>query len=231
MTFSVFLPDQLERKAPPPPVLYYLSGLTCSDENARTKAHFAQEAAKVCLAVVFPDTSPRGVDIPTQDDSWDFGSGAGFYVDATTDAWSGHYNMYSYVTKELPELISGLFPVDPVRRSITGHSMGGHGALVAHLRNPGMFASVSAFAPICNPTAVPWGEKAFPGYLGSVEAGKAYDATELVASYIGPKVPVLIDQGTADGFLDSQLKPKNFKMAAARAGYDVEVRMQPLYDQ
>jgi len=231
MTFSVFLPTPASRTAPPPPVLYFLSGLTCSDENARTKAHFAGEAAKLGLAVVFPDTSPRPeVAIEGQDDSWDFGSGAGFYVDATTERWSKHYNMYSYVTKELPELISGLFPVDPVRRSITGHSMGGHGALVAHLKNPGMFASVSAFAPICNPTAVPWGEKAFTGYLGSVEAGKAYDATELVASYTGPKVPVLIDQGTADGFMDSQLKPKNFKMAAARAGYDVEVRLQPLYD-
>lgn len=231
MTFSVFLPTPSSRTAPLPPVLYFLSGLTCSDENARTKAHFAGEAAKLGLAVVFPDTSPRPeVAIEGQDDSWDFGSGAGFYVDATTEKWRKHYNMYSYVTKELPELISGLFPVDPVRRSITGHSMGGHGALVAHLRNPGMFASVSAFAPICNPTAVPWGEKAFTGYLGSVEAGKAYDATELVASYTGPKVPVLIDQGTADGFLDSQLKPKNFKMAAARAGYDLEVRMQPLYD-
>jgi S-formylglutathione hydrolase len=184
-------------------VLYYLSGLTCSDENARTKAHFATEAAKLGLAVVFPDTSPRPevlchaagavlteaqVAIEGQDDSWDFGSSAGFYVDATVPKWSKHYNMYTYITKELPELISGLFPVDPVRRSITGHSMGGHGALVAHLRNPGMFASVSAFAPICNPTAVPWGEKAFTGYLGSVEAGKAYDATELVASYAGPKV-------------------------------------------
>merc|ERR1719400_44125 len=178
MTFSVFLPDQKSRTAPPPPVLYYLSGLTCTDENARTKAHFAAEAGRVGLAVVFPDTSPRGVNIPGEDDGWYFGSGAGFYVDATTEPWSKHYRMYSYVTKELPELINGLFPVDPVKRSITGHSMGGHGAMVAHLKNPGMFASVSAFAPICNPTAVPWGEKAFTGYLGSVEAGKAYDATE-----------------------------------------------------
>jgi len=230
MTFSVFLPDQLQRNAPPPPVLYYLSGLTCSDENARTKANFAQEAAKVGLAVVFPDTSPRGVDIPTQDDSWDFGSGAGFYVDATTDAWSGHYKMYTYVTKELPELISGLFPVDPVRRSITGHSMGGHGAMIAHLKNPGMYSSVSAFAPICNPTAVPWGEKAFSGYLGSVDAGKAYDATELVKDYSGPKPCILIDQGTADGFMNTQLKPGNFSAACGEAGYPVQVRLQPMYD-
>jgi len=230
MTFSVFLPDQLERKSPPPPVLYYLSGLTCSDENARTKANFAQEAARVGLAVVFPDTSPRGVNIPTQDDSWDFGSGAGFYVDATTPAWKGHYNMYSYVTKELPDLISGLFPVDPVRKSITGHSMGGHGALIAHLKNPGMFTSVSAFSPICNPTVVPWGEKAFTGYLGSVGAGKEYDATELVKTYSGPKPHILIDQGAADGFLNNQLKPSNFSAACGDAGYPVQVRMQPYYD-
>merc|ERR1711963_1181774 len=230
MTFSIFLPERKQRLDADPPVLFYLSGLTCSDENARTKAHFAQEAGRVGLAVVFPDTSPRGVNIPGEDDSWDFGSSAGFYVDATTDAWSGHYKMYSYITKELPELISGLFPVDPTRRSITGHSMGGHGAMIAHLKNPGMYMSVSAFAPICNPSAVPWGEKAFTGYLGSVEAGKAYDATELVKSYSGPKPCILIDQGTADGFLDSQLKPKNFSAAAAEAGYPVQVRMQPLYD-
>jgi len=231
MTFSVFLPTPLSRNAPPPPVLYYLSGLTCSDENARTKAHFAQEAARVGLAVVFPDTSPRQeVAIEGQDDSWDFGTGAGFYLDATQPKWSKHYKMYTYITQELPQLVSGLFPVDPVKRSVTGHSMGGHGALVAHLKNPGMFSSVSAFAPICNPSAVPWGEKAFTGYLGTVEAGKAYDATELVAKYSGPKVPILIDQGTADGFLDSQLKPKSFVTAAAKADYSVELRMQPLYD-
>jgi len=230
MTFSVFLPDLPSRKAAPPPVLYYLSGLTCSDENARTKAHFAQEAGRVGLAVVFPDTSPRGVGIPGEDDSWDFGSAAGFYVDATTEPWSKHYKMYSYVTKELPELITGFFPVDPVKKSITGHSMGGHGAMIAHLKNPGMYTSVSAFSPIVNPTAVPWGEKAFTGYLGSVEAGKAYDATELVKSYSGPKPSILIDQGTADGFLHNQLKPENFAAAADKAGYPCQVRMQPLFD-
>merc|ERR1719412_2480065 len=233
MTFSVFLPDQKSRTAPLPPVLYYLSGLTCTDENARTKAHFAAEAGRVGLAVVFPDTSPRGVNIPGEDDGYDFGSGAGFYVDATAEPWSKHYKMYTYITKELPELISGskgLFPVDPVRRSITGHSMGGHGALVAHLKNPGMFTSCSAFAPIVNPTAVPWGEKAFTGYLGSVEAGTAYDATELVKTYSGPKPSILIDQGTADGFLRNQLKPENFAAAAAGNGYPVQLRMQALFD-
>jgi len=230
MTFSVFLPDLPDRKAPLPPVLYFLSGLTCSDENARTKAHFAQEAGRVGLAVVFPDTSPRGVNIAGQDDSYDFGSAAGFYVNATTPEWSKHYKMYDYITKELPELVSGLFPVDPVRMGITGHSMGGHGAMIAHLKNPGKYTSCSAFAPICNPTQVPWGEKAFKGYLGSVEAGAEYDATELVKKYSGPKPTILIDQGTADGFLQNQLKPENFAAAADKANYPVQVRMQPLYD-
>merc|ERR1711962_676741 len=193
MTFSIFIPERKNRADPDPPVLYYLSGLTCTDENARTKSHFAQEAGRVGLAVVFPDTSPRGVTIEGQDDCYDFGSGAGFYLNATTPDWSKNYKMYDYVTKELPELVAGLFPVDPTRMSITGHSMGGHGALICHLKNPGKYSSVSAFAPICNPTAVPWGEKAFTGYLGSVEAGKDWDATELVKKYKGPKVPVLID--------------------------------------
>jgi len=138
--------------------------------------------------------------------------------------------MFDYVTKELPALVSGLFPVDPVKMSITGHSMGGHGALISHFKNPGQYTSVSAFAPICNPTAVPWGEKAFKGYLGSVEAGKEYDATELVKKYKGPTPNILIDQGTADGFLDNQLKPGNFASAAASVGYPCQVRMQPCYD-
>ena len=138
--------------------------------------------------------SPRGLSIAGQDDSYDFGSGAGFYVNATSGDWAKNYQMYDYVTKELPDLVTSLFPVDPVKMSITGHSMGGHGALVAFLKNPGAYASVSAFAPICNPTQVPWGQKAFQGYLGSVEAGKEYDATELVAKYQGPQPPILIDQ-------------------------------------
>jgi S-formylglutathione hydrolase len=230
MTFSVFLPDQQARTDPLPPVLYYLSGLTCTDENARTKSHFAQEASRVGLAVVFPDTSPRGVNISGEDDSYDFGSGAGFYVNATTPAWSKHYRMFDYVTKELPALIAGLFPVDQAKMSVTGHSMGGHGALICHLKNPGQYTSVSAFAPICNPVNAPWGEKAFTGYLGSVDAGKAYDATELMKEYSGPKPSILIDQGTADSFLQTQLKPENFAAAAAKAGYPVQVRMQPLYD-
>lgn len=232
MTFSVFIPERKNRADPDPPVLYYLSGLTCNDENARTKSHFAQEAGRVGLAVVFPDTSPRGVTIEGQDDSYDFGSGAGFYVNATSPKWSKHFNMYDYVTKELPDLVSKLFPVDGSRVSITGHSMGGHGALISHLKNPGKYTSVSAFAPICNPTKCPWGEKAFTGYLGSVEAGKAYDATELIKTF--PKehqVPILMDQGTADGFLPNQLLPKNLTASAAENGYKpITLRMQPCYD-
>jgi len=230
MTFSIFLPERKQRNDSDPPVLYYLSGLTCTDENARTKAHFAQEAARVGLAVVFPDTSPRGISIEGQDDSYDFGSGAGFYVNATESKWSKHYQMYDYITKELPKFVESMFPVDASRKSITGHSMGGHGALICHLKNPGAYKSVSAFAPICNPTAVPWGEKAFTGYLGSVEAGKAYDATELILKYNGPKAPILIDQGTADGFLSNQLKPTNFTAAAAAVHYPVALNMRPLYD-
>ena len=230
MTFSIFLPARKQRMDPDPPVLYYLSGLTCTDENARTKAHFAQEAARVGLAVVFPDTSPRGITIEGQDDSYDFGSGAGFYLNATDPKWAKHYNMYDYVNKELPALVNSLFPVDSSRKSITGHSMGGHGALISHLKNPGAFTSVSAFAPICNPTQCAWGDKGFKGYLGSVEAGKAYDATELMLKYSGPKAPILIDQGTADGFLKDQLKPENFASAAAKNSYPVTLNMRPLYD-
>jgi len=231
MTFSIFLPNRKQRLDADPPVLYYLSGLTCTDENARTKAHFAQEAGRVGLAVVFPDTSPRGVNIEGENDSYDFGSGAGFYVNATEGKWAKNYKMYDYITKELPDLVTSMFPVDASKKAITGHSMGGHGALICHLKNPGSYSSASAFAPICNPTQVPWGDKAFKGYLGSVEAGKAYDATELMKSYKGPQAPILIDQGTADGFLAEQLKPENFMAAAAQNGYrPVSLNMRPLYD-
>lgn len=157
MTFSIFLPEQFQRCSPLPPVLYYLSGLTCTDENARTKACIFEHAAKYGLAVVFPDTSARGVNIEGQDESYDFGSGAGFYLNATTPKWEKHYKMYDYVTKELPEFVSALFPVDSTKKAITGHSMGGHGALSLHLKNPGMYKSVSAFSPICNPINCQWG--------------------------------------------------------------------------
>ena len=172
MTFSIFMPEPAERCSPPPAVLYYLSGLTCTDENARTKSAIYEHASKYNLAVVFPDTSARGVEIEGQDESYDFGSGAGFYLNATTPKWEKNYKMYDYITKELPDIVNSLFTVDPNKRAITGHSMGGHGALSLHLKNPGMFQSVSAFSPICNPTACPWGVKAFEGYLGSVQAGE-----------------------------------------------------------
>eukprot|EP00096_Caligus_rogercresseyi_P004560 TRINITY_DN1888_c0_g1_i1.p1 TRINITY_DN1888_c0_g1~~TRINITY_DN1888_c0_g1_i1.p1 ORF type:complete len:680 (+),score=118.35 TRINITY_DN1888_c0_g1_i1:183-2222(+) len=232
MTFSVFLPTSgLERTSKSlPPVLYYLSGLTCTDDNVRTKAAYAAIAAEHGLAMVFPDTSPRGVSIDGAEDSWDFGSGAGFYLNATEPKWVAHYNMFDYVTKELPEYVNGLFPVDGSRMSITGHSMGGHGALICHLKSPGKYASVSAFAPICNPMKCPWGIKAFNGYLGSVEKGASYDATELIKSYSGPKTPILIDVGTKDSFLDNQLLPQNLSDAAGSVGYPLTIRYQAGYD-
>eukprot|EP00094_Tigriopus_californicus_P011069 TCALIF_10680-PA protein Name:"Similar to frmA S-(hydroxymethyl)glutathione dehydrogenase (Synechocystis sp. (strain PCC 6803 / Kazusa))" AED:0.06 eAED:0.06 QI:0/0.5/0.6/0.8/1/1/5/194/709 len=230
MTFSIFVPQPKTRFTAPPPVLYYLSGLTCTDENARSKSHFAQAAAQYGLAVVFPDTSPRGVTLAGQDESYDFGSGAGFYLNATADPWSKHYKMYDYITKELPDLVSQLFRVDATRSGIMGHSMGGHGALVAHLKNPGKYQSVSAFAPICHPMDCPWGHKAFKGYLGSIEAGSAYDATVLMSTFTGPKIPILIDQGTADNFLKDQLKPEKLSAAAAKINYPLEIRMQKDYD-
>jgi len=229
MTFSIFLPELKSRTGPPPPVVFYLSGLTCTDENARTKAHFARAAAEEGLCVVFPDTSPRGVNIPGEDDSYDFGSGAGFYVNATVEPWARHYQMYDYVTKELPGVIESFYYVDMERQSIMGHSMGGHGALVAHLRNPGRYKSVSAFAPISHPTSSDWGRKQFEGYLGSMDAGKAYDAVVLADSYQGPKVPLLVDQGTSDPFLESLQVDKLYD-AFKRNGLPIELRMQPLYD-
>merc|ERR1712002_804924 len=195
-----------------------------------TQAGAQQFAAKHGLILVAPDTSPRGCNIDGEEDGWDFGTGAGFYLDATEEKWKENYRMFSYVTSELPEVVAKNFKADISRMSIMGHSMGGHGALVCALKNPGKYKTVSAFAPICNPMNCPWGEKAFTGYLGSVEAGKAYDATELVKTYNGPKPTILIDQGTADGFLDNQLKPKNFAAAADKAGYPCQLRMQPLFD-
>lgn len=231
MTFSIFLPEPKKRCGGKPAVLYYLSGLTCTDENARTKAAFYEHAAQYNLVIVFPDTSAREVNIEGQDDSYDFGSGAGFYINATTDKWKQHYNMYDYITKELPAFIDANFYVDISRASITGHSMGGHGALTIALKNPGVYQSVSAFSPICNPTACPWGVKAFEGYLGSVDAGKEYDATVLMESYQGPKTPILIDQGTGDNFLhQKQLLPENFALACGNAKHPLNLRMQKDYD-
>jgi S-formylglutathione hydrolase len=227
MRFSFFRPPEPRRA----PVVYWLSGLTCTEENFTTKAGAQRVAAELGLALVAPDTSPRGLGIPGEAESWDFGLGAGFYVDATQPPWSRGYRMYSYVTRELPELIAASFEVDAARSSIMGHSMGGHGAIVAALRNPGAYTSVSAFAPIGAPMRVLWGEKAFSRYLGpDREAWREYDATELVRArgWAGP--PLLVDQGTRDPFLDSQLRPQLLREACDAAGVPLELRLQEGYD-
>lgn len=213
--------------------LFYLSGLTCTDENFIQKAGAQRFAADSGVLLVCPDTSPRGVTIEGQDDSWDFGSGAGFYVNATEEKWKTHYRMFDYVTLELPSVLKAMFPFYSLdRQSITGHSMGGHGALICALKNPGMYKSVSAFAPISNPMNCPWGQKAFTGYLGAdTEAWKAWDATELVVKYTGTPLNILIDQGTEDKFYkEKQLLPENFKEAASQAGIDAQIRFQEGYD-
>ncbi len=228
MDFAVFTPPQAADK--PVPVLTYLSGLTCSWENATVKAGAQRDAAREGLLFVAPDTSPRGFDFPGEHESYDFGSGAGFYVDATEEPWSRNYRMYSYVTEELPALIAANFPADSARQGIFGHSMGGHGALVVALRNPQRYRSVSAFAPIVAPSQCPWGEKAFGGYLGSDRAAWAdYDATELIGNS-GWHSEILIDQGSADDFLESQLKPELFQKACEAAGAKLTLRIQEGYD-
>lgn len=229
MVFSLFLPPQVEQG--PVPLLYWLSGLTCNDENFVTKAGAQRVAAELGLAIVAPDTSPRGDGVPDDaDGSWDFGLGAGFYVNATQEPWRKHYRMYDYVVEELPTLLASNFPVDLSRAAISGHSMGGHGALVIALRNPGRFRSVSAFAPICSPMRCPWGEKALTGYLGDDrEQWLQYDATHLVAN-ARERLPVLVDQGDADNFLIEQLKTPLLREAAVEADYPMTIRMQPGYD-
>jgi len=196
MAFSIFLPRSAERGDCP--VLWYLSGLTCTWENVTTKGFFQQAADRHGIIVVCPDTSPRGLDLPGEHDAYDFGSGAGFYVDATCEPWSIHYRMYNYVTGELQQLVTTNFPVDSGRQGILGHSMGGHGALTIALKNPQTYRSVSAFAPICSPMRCPWGEKALSGYLGDDRAAwRNYDATALIED--GASVPaILVDQGLAD---------------------------------
>jgi S-formylglutathione hydrolase len=228
MEFAVFTPPQAADG--PVPVLTYLSGLTCSWENVTVKAGAQRFAANAGMLFVAPDTSPRGFDLPGEHESYDFGSGAGFYVDATEEPWSRNYRMYSYVTEELPALIAANFPADSARQGIFGHSMGGHGALVVALRNPQRYRSVSAFAPIVAPSQCPWGEKAFGGYLGNDRAAWAeYDATELIAKS-GWRSEILIDQGSADDFLESQLKPELFQKACDAAGTQLTLRMQEGYD-
>jgi len=229
MEFSVFMPPSAARH--PVPVLYYLSGLTCTQENATTKAGFQREAARLGISVVCPDTSPRGLGYAGEDDDYDFGSGAGFYVDATQAPWSYSYRMASYVSSELPALIAQSFNVIDGRMGICGHSMGGHGALTLALRNPQIYASVSAFAPIVAPTQCPWGIKAFRGYLGDdPQAWLPYDATELVRSGHRFNGTILIDQGTADSFLEQQLKPHLFTSICREKGQAINLRLQKGYD-
>jgi S-formylglutathione hydrolase len=229
MRFAVYQPPQA-LAGEKVPLVTFLSGLTCTEENVVTKAGFQGVAAELGLMVLAPDTSPRGVDLPGEDDAYDFGSGAGFYVDATEAPWSRHYRMYSYITEELPAAIAANFPADMSRQGITGHSMGGHGALTLHLRNPEVYRSVSAFAPICAPMTCPWGEKALGGYLGAdQEAWRAHDSCELVKQQPS-SAHILVDQGEADGFLEEQLRPELLVAACQAAGQSLELRMQPGYD-
>ena len=229
MTFSVFVPDHLPGTKLP--VLWYLSGLTCTHANVTDKGEFRAACAKAGIAFVAPDTSPRGEGVPDDPEAaWDFGLGAGFYVDATEAPWSRHYRMWTYITEELPTLIAAAFPVDMERQGISGHSMGGHGALTVALRHPGRFRSVSAFAPIVAPGQVPWGEKAFAGYLGPDRAAwRAYDAVALIDD--GARIPeLLVDVGEADPFLERELKPELLETACRDVGIALTLRRQAGYD-
>jgi len=229
MNFAVYIPPQAEKEKVP--VLYWLSGLTCTEQNFISKAGAQRTASEHGVLIVAPDTSPRSCGIEGEDDSYDFGTGAGFYLDATEEKWKTNYRMFSYVTKELPALIQSNFPVLPDKQSVFGHSMGGHGALICFLKNPGFYKSVSAFAPICNPVNCPWGQKAFTGYLGSnKEAWKDYDATELVKKYPGPPPDILIDQGLDDEFYPNQLLPENFVEACRSKNVPVTLRMHEGYN-
>jgi S-formylglutathione hydrolase len=230
MRYSVYLPPNAEGKRLP--VLFYLAGLTCTEETFMTKAGAQRVAAQEGLILVAPDTSPRGAGVAGETDSWDFGAGAGFYVDAVQAPWSERYRMYSHIL-ELRELVLGTLPADPARVGIFGHSMGGHGALMMALRNPDLFRSVSAFAPIAAPMRCPWGQKAFGGYLGAdQEAWRQYDASELMAAMDTAPFPggILVDQGLADKFLADQLYPEAFEQACARAGQPLTLRRHPGYD-
>ena len=229
MTFSVFVPAHVAGATLP--VVWYLSGLTCTHANVTDKGEYRRACAELGLIFVAPDTSPRGDDVPGDPDGgWDFGHGAGFYVDAAQEPWSDHYRMWSYVTDELPALVAAAFPADMARQSILGHSMGGHGALTIGLTFPDRYKAVSAFAPIVAPSQVPWGEKALGRYLGPDRAAwRKHDAVALIED--GARVPaLLVDQGDADGFLEKQLRPQLLADACARAGIDLTLRLQPGYD-
>ena len=230
MRFAVYRPPQA-LAGQRVPVVTYLSGLTCTEENFVTKAGAQRVAGELGLVLVAPDTSPRGQGLPGEDDSYDLGTGAGFYLDATQAPWSKAYNMYTYVVEELPAVLAAVFPAaDPGRQGIFGHSMGGHGALTIHLKHPQTYKSVSAFSPVSAPMRCPWGEKAFSTYLGpDRDAWRDYDATELVKKRPSP-AKILIDQGSADEFLELQLKPDLLVKACEDAGQHFELRMQPGYD-
>lgn len=227
MTFSVFVPGHVPGARLP--VLWYLSGLTCTHANVTEKGEFRQACAEHGIIFVAPDTSPRGDEVP-DDQGYDFGKGAGFYVDATEAPWAANFRMRSYIEQELPELIAREFPADMARQGITGHSMGGHGALTISLRNPGRFRSTSAFAPIVSPLNCPWGEKALTGYLGADREGwREYDACALIAD--GARLAdLLVDQGTADTFLTEQLKTQLLADACSEAGIPATIRMKDGYD-
>lgn len=231
MTFSVFLPPQAAEAGARLPVVWYLSGLTCTHANVTEKGQFQRACAELGLIFVAPDTSPRGEGVPDDaEGAYDFGHGAGFYVDATQAPWAANYRMESYIVSELPEVIAANFPVDMGRQGLTGHSMGGHGALTLALKNAGRWKSVSAFAPISSPMRCPWGEKALGGYLGpDRDAWRRYDATALLDE--GARVPeLLVDQGEADNFLEGQLKPELLEEACRKAGVPLTLRRQPGYD-
>ena len=227
MTFSVFVPD--DAPGAKLPVLWFLSGLTCTHANVTEKGEYRAACAQHGIIFIAPDTSPRGDDV-ADDGDYDFGKGAGFYVDATQEPWAGHFKMRSYIEQELPALIAAEFPADMERQGITGHSMGGHGALTIGLRNPDRFRSVSAFAPIVSPMNCPWGERALTGYLGEDRAAwREYDACTLIEG--GARLPaLLVDQGEADNFLHEQLKPGLLALACRKAGIPATIRMQPGYD-
>ena len=228
MQFSVFLPLRAEKTEVP--AVYFLSGLTCTDENFSTKAGAQRVATELGIALIIPDTSPRGDNVADDaDGAYDLGLGAGFYVNATEEPWKSNYQMYDYIVKELPELVEAELPVND-KRAIAGHSMGGHGALVIGLRNSDRYTSISAFSPITNPTQCPWGEKAFSAYLGDDrEQWKQYDAVEIIKSK-GQTLPIRVDQGLADGFLEEQLKPENLKDAISEVNGGGTVHLHDGYD-
>ncbi|MGE7139089.1 S-formylglutathione hydrolase [Luteibacter sp. NPDC031894] len=229
MRFAVYMPPAAENG--PVPLVWFLAGLTCTAETFTIKAGAQRLASELGLALAMPDTSPRETGLPGATGDWEFGEGAGFYLDATEAPWDARFRMYSYVVDELPRLVAGRFPLDMGRQGIFGHSMGGHGALTVALRNPGRFRSVSAFAPIVAPAVVPWGQKAFTRYLGEDrKAWERYDATALVNGGARFDGTILIDQGEADGFLVNQLQPQRFEAACEEAGQPLELRMHPGYD-